>query len=87
MITFMYQKRLRYQRPFSIRSQICTPTFNPQHRKEVPPLKQIYLLDKVLYFALQPPPLELDGHQLIGTHPRTVRGVCQLLLDEKIETL
>lgn len=42
-------------------------------------------MDEVLNFALQPPPLELDGHQLIGTHPRTVRGVRQLLLDEKIE--
>lgn len=49
--------------------------------------KQIYLLNEVFYFALQPPPLELDGHQLIGTHFRTVRGVCQFLLNEKIEKL
>ena len=38
---------------------------------------------KVFHFVLQAPPLEFDGHQLIGTHLRTVRVVCQLLLDEE----
>lgn len=43
-------------------------------------MNRLYLLNEVFYFALQSPPLEFDGHQLIGTHLRTVRVVCQLLL-------
>lgn len=47
------------------------------------PLNRRYLLNEVFYFALQSPPLEFDGHQLIGTHLRTVRVACQLLLHEE----
>lgn len=47
------------------------------------PLNRLYLLNEVFYFALQSPPLEFDGHQLIGTHLRTVRVACQLLLHEE----
>lgn len=46
-------------------------------------LNRYYLLNEVFHFALQSPPLKFDGHQLIGTHLRTVGVVCQLLLDEE----
>lgn len=46
-------------------------------------LNRLYLLNEIFYFALQSPPLEFDGHQLIGTHLRTVRVVRQLLLEDE----
>lgn len=59
-----------------------TASSNPKLHVSHCILSRLYLLDEVFYFALQPPPLELDGHQLIGTHLRAVGVVCQLLLDE-----
>lgn len=40
----------------------------------------MYLLDEVLYFGLQAPPLELDSDQFVGTHLRTVCLVHQIVL-------
>lgn len=38
------------------------------------------LMDEVLHFVLQAPPLELDCDQFVGTHPWAVRLTNQLFL-------
>ena len=41
-----------------------------------------HLVDEALHLRLKTPPLELDRHQLVGTHPGAVRLHGQLLLSE-----
>lgn len=45
----------------------------------------LYLVDEVLHFGLQTPPSELDGHQFVRTHVRTLR--LQLVLSRSGEKL
>lgn len=43
------------------------------HRQQWPTAGCIHPVDEVLHFGLQPPPPELDRHQLVRTHVRAVR--------------
>lgn len=48
-------------------------------------MDQAHLVDQVLHFGLQAPPLELDRNQFVGAHSRAVRLTQQLPLLEEIE--
>lgn len=44
-----------------------------------------YLMDEVLHFGLQAPPLELDRDQFVGAHDRAFAGLLFLLGEQQKE--
>lgn len=77
-----YEKRSREFRNknYYVLTQPLTCTKDGNHNNAVKQQQSTNLLNKILHFILQTPPLEFDSDQFVGTHVWAVFLVRKLLL-------